>query len=501
MRTMRFARPPRATPILRLTLLATLVFTATGAEAQSIGDHPRVAEALGVAEVWLEAQRAYERIPGISAALVHDQELLWSGAWGHAHPERSEPATPRTLYSICSISKLFTSIAVMQLRDRGLLALSDSLREHLPWFTLRQRYPDSPPVTIEGILTHSAGLPRESDHAYWSAPDFAFPTREEIIAALGEQETLYPAWRYFQYSNLGLTLAGELVAAKSGQPYEAYVRANILEPLGLDDTSPEIPLEHRGGRLATGYSALDREGKRNEVPLFQAQGIAPAAGYASTVEDLARFASWQFRLEGQREEVLRPQTLQEMQRVHWVDPSWETHWGLGFSINRRKDKTFVGHGGSCPGFRSQLLLQMDDEVAAVFMANASGVNTAKFVNGMYDLVAPAVREAVEEREDEAAVAAAETAPGPDLEPYLGTYSEQPWGGETAAVRWKGGLALLGLPTDDPAARLTRLEHIEGDTFRRIRDDDDLGEEVVFERDASGRVVRMWQHGNWSPKVR
>jgi hypothetical protein len=82
------------------------------------------------------------------------------------------------------------------------------------------------------------------------------------------------------------------------------------------------------------------------------------------VEDLAAFASWQFRvLEGDGDQVLSANTLREMQRVHWVDPDWEVHWGLGFSVWRSNDKTFVGHGGGCPGFRSHLLLQTDDKFA------------------------------------------------------------------------------------------------------------------------------------------
>jgi len=490
-------------PRSRARVLAFVAILAVpGTAASQIAADARVAEALAAARTWLEAERAYEQIPAVSAAVVHDQELLWSGAFGMAHPDREVPATATTVYSICSISKLFTSVALMQLRDRGLVDLRDPVSKYLPWFQLRQQYAGSAPITVEGILTHSAGLPRESDQPYWSAPDFPFPTREEIIAGLKNQETLYPAWKYFQYSNLGLTLAGEIVRAVSGMPYDRYVRQNVIGPLGLKDTYPEIPEELRGGQLADGYSALTREGKREPTPFFQAKGIAPAAGYASTAEDLARFASWQMRLVagGGDDEVLKATTLQEMQRVHYVDPGWNTFWGLGFTVARRNDKTFVGHGGSCPGFRTQLAIQNDDQIAVVFMANAM-VNTGTYVNGMYDLVAEAVRAAA--KKDTTAAAAAST-PGtsaPDLAPYVGTYSEQPWGGESAAIRWKGGLALMSLPTDNPLRAITRLKWVEGDTFRRVRSDEALGEEIVFERDASGRVTGYRQFGNLSPRVR
>lgn len=481
--------------------LAGLVLTLAAPEAATaqVADDPGVKEALEVARVWLEAQRAYEQIPALSVAVVHDKELLWSAAMGVAHRGTGTPATPQTLYSICSISKLFTSIAVMQLRDRGLVDLRDPVSKHLPWFDLEQRYEGSAPVTVEGILTHSAGLPRESNHPYWTGPDFPFPTHDEIVTGLAQQETLYPAWKYFQYSNLGLTLAGEIVAARSGLPYERYVRENILGPLGMTNTFPEIPSEHRGGRLATGYSAPTRDGTREEVAFFQARGIAPAAGYASTAEDLARFASWQLRLTGDAEEVLRAHTLEEMHRVHYVDPAWNTFWGLGFSVSRRNDKTFVGHGGSCPGFRSQLVLQKDEKVGVAFMANAM-VDAGAYANGVYDLVAEAVKAAAE-TEDASAKPDEPPADAPDLAHYVGTYSAQPWGQETAVVRWKEGLAILSLPTENPVRALTRLKHHEGDVFYRVRSDGERGEDVIFHRDASGSVTSYSVHGNHSPRVR
>jgi CubicO group peptidase (beta-lactamase class C family) len=488
-------------PFLAVALLAvwTQPVSAQGATG-SLAEHPRVAEALRVLEVWLEAQRAYEQIPALSTAVVHDQEIVWLGSEGLAHPEQGAAAGAETIYSICSISKLFTGVAVMQLRDQGLLRLTDPVARHLPWFDLRQAHAGSPPVTVAGILTHAAGLPRESDHPYWSAPDFPFPTREEIIERVSGQETLYPGWRYFQYSNLGLTLAGEIVRELAGVPFEQYVQERILDPLGLTDTRPHMPEELWGGQLATGYSALTRDGRREPVPFFDARGIGPAAGFSSTAADLARFAAWQFRLQGDAEEVLHAHTLREMQRVHWVDPAWEVFRGLSFGISRSGGTTFVGHGGSCPGYRSQLLLQMDDKVATVALANASGVDTSKYAREMYRLLAPVLKEATGEDGGEPATVPAAAPAVPDFDRYLGTYTSFPWGGETAVVRWKEGLALLPLPTDDPVRALTRLKHIEGHTFRRIRDDDELGESITFETDGTGRVTALIRFENRYPIV-
>lgn len=475
-------------------ILMIVIGVPTTAMAQSLADDSRVASAIGLLQAWVDAEQAYNRIPSVSMAVVHDQDVVWRGAFGFSHLERRTPATTRTIYSICSISKLFTSIGVMQLRDQGKLRLDDPLSEHLSWFALERTHDEAPEITIQGLLTHSSGLPRESDYPYWTGPEFDFPTRQQVIERLSSQETLYPADRYFQYSNLGLTLAGELIVALGGQPYGEYVRRNILETLGLDDTTPEIPVEQRGGRLATGYGARTREGERAKLNLFQARGIAPAAGYASTVEDLARFASWQFRLlEKGGREVLHANTLREMHRVHWVDEDWDVHWGLGFAVWRNDDKTFVGHGGGCPGYRSHLLMQTDEKFAAVVMTNAIDVNSNEFTRVAYSVMGPAIKRAVE-------------APGEGKEPdaelrrYIGAY-ETAWGGELAVLPWEDQLVMVYLPTDDPMDNLTKLEHVDGHLFRRIRDDGELGESIEFEVDASGAVTRLKRHSNYYPKVR
>ena len=462
--------------------------------AQSVRDDPRVQQALNLLDLWLDAQRDYEHIPGISAGVVYDQELIWSKGYGYQDRETRTVPSARTIYSICSISKLFTSVAVMQLRDQGKLRLDDSVSHHLPWFSIKQAYPDGPPITLEGLLTHASGLPRESDWPYWTGPDFTFPTREQVIQQLAQQQTLYPAEAYYQYSNLGLTLAGEIVQQASGRPYADYVRRAIIEPLGLSSTTPEVPAEERGKRLATGYGALSRQGTRATLPLFQARGIAPAAGFASTVEDLGRFAQWQFRLLSRGgTEVLAANTLKEMQRVHWTDPDWRTTWGLGFTVWRNKDKTFVGHGGSCPGYCTQLSLQAEDKIATIFMANALGVSPQTFTMRMYELVAPAVSGAKK-------TPGGGKQPDPSLAKYYGAY-EQSFGGETAVIPWEAGLAIVGFPTDDPLQALAKLTHVSGDTFRRVRDDGQLAEELVFETNARGEVTRFKRTSNYSARIR
>ena len=377
-------------------------------------------------------------------------------------------------------------------RDAGKLRLEDRVAELLSWFAVGQAYPDGPPVTVEGLLTHSSGLPRESDHPYWTGPDHPFPTREEIVEGMSNQETLYPGQRYFQYSNLGMALAGQIVEEASGTPYDAYIRSNILDPLGMADTHTDIPEEHKGGRYATGYGRLKRDGERAEAPFFRALGMAPAAGFASTVEDLARLASWQFRLlENGGTELLGINTLREMHRVHWVDPDFDTMWGLGFSVSERDDQRVVGHGGSCPGFRSTFRLIPSERVAGIVMMNAQA-NPSQVWSQMMQILGTALKSIRDAPQGGSSRPA-------ELAEFEGIY-ESNWG-ETAILRWDDGIAAVGLPTSDPMEAMTKLRRVAGDTFRRVRDDGELGEAYVFHRGEGGEVDRLGVHGNYSRKVR
>jgi len=489
----RPASPRSRTFALLSLLLLFLTPSASCAQSADPTADPRFQQALDLFEVWLDAKMDYEKIPAVSVGLVHDQDLVWAKGYGYAHPESGVEATPSTMYSICSISKLFTSIGVMQQRDAGKLRLDDPVSDVLPWYDLEQVYPDGAPVRVEGILTHSSGLPRESAQPYWTGPDFPFPTREEIIDGLSTQETLYPGERYFQYSNLGMALAGQIVEQASGMTYDDYIRAQILDPLGMSDTYTDIPEQHKGGRYATGYSRLKRDGMRTESPFFQAHGIAPAAGFSSTVEDLARLASWQFRLlENGGTEILDVNTLREMHRVHWVDPDFDTMWGLGFSVGERDGERTVGHGGSCPGFRTTFQLKPAKKLAGIAMISAQGTSPDEVWSKMMSTVGAAL----ESIQDDPGGGTARPA---SLAEYEGLY-ESNWS-ETAILRWDDGLAAVGVLSNDPMEAMTKLRRTGEDTYQRVRDDGELGEAYVFHRDDSGAIESYTVHGNFSRKVR
>lgn len=452
-------------------------------------------EAFKLVEVWLEAQKNFEQLPGLTAIAIEDQEVLWSGAFGLSNIEKNIKAEASTLFSICSISKLFTSVAIMKLYDEGKLRLDDRVSDLLPSYKLEQKYPESGPITIRTLLTHSSGLPREAGYPYWTGPEFPFPTRKQIDSKLIDQETLYPSSTYFQYSNLGLTLLGEIVEEASGVSYDEYVQQNILQPLGLKDTRTELPEPLYGNKLAIGYSAMTRKGKREKVNFFQANGIKPAAGYSSNVPDLGKFASWQFRLRNTTvTEILKPSTIKYMQSVHWTNPDWKITWGLGFVVYKGTDgNTWVGHEGNCPGYASTLQLDLKNKRAFCVMINANGTDPTKYAKGINEIMNKVkILQKEEPLKDKIGKK--------NLQEYVGYYSKMPWWSEEFISTWDGKLVSIALPSESPGKSMIFYKHIAHDTFRRIRDDDELGETLVFERDKNGKIIQYKRHGNYTKKI-
>lgn len=468
------------------------VSAALASDTPPLREDARIMNAVSLWSEWMRYDASIQRVPAVSWGVVHDQELVASGAFGLANPETGREATTDTRYSICSISKLFTSVALMQQREAGRVRLDAPVADYLDWFNIEDVHDDDEAITVRGILTHSSGLPRESDFPYWTDADYPFPTQAQIREKLSAQQTLYPASRYWQYSNLGLTLVGEIVEAVSGQPYDAYMREHLLDPLGMQATTTEMPVDLRGQELAIGHTALRRDGKRDVVAPYQARGIAPAAGYASTVNDLARFASWQFRtLDGNGDGLLSAASLREMQRVQWVDTDFEMTWGLGFSVRREGDRTFARHGGGCPGYYTEFRLEPASKLGVIVLTSTIGSTPGLYAAQAFEVIAPVVEQVLvtpdEGAEDQDTFAA-----------YAGVYRSI-WG-ETLIVPWKDGLAMLELETATPADAMETLRHVEGPVFRRERSDGSLGETVTFELDDDGVARRFLRHSIYQDRI-
>jgi CubicO group peptidase (beta-lactamase class C family) len=480
----------RFKPILASLLLATSAPLLGGSELP-VREQPQFADAITVFDLWVEQHIANRDVPGLSIAVVYDQELVWSKAYGFRDLEAEIPATPSTVYRIGSITKLFTSTAILQLRDAGKLRLDDPVSLYLPWFSVPNPFPDAPEITIRHLLTHTSGLSREADFPYWT--DHVFPTQKDLAETVPEQDAINPPENTYHYSNLGMSLLGEIVTEVSGQPWADYVQENILTPLGMlsSSTAPDGELLQR---MATPYMIEGPDGTRKPMAYYDAGAIAPAGGIVSTVEDLGRFASLQFR-DGPAggDQVLKGSTLREMQRVHWVYDSFSGGRGLGFAVTRRDDKTFVGHGGSIGGDVTNLLMVPDEKIAVMVAINADDGSPYTVALQAYSVFAPPILAAAKKPSPPKPVA------DPAWQRYVGLYSD-PWGWEYEVMILGGKLVIYGYdypPWNDATTGYTELEPVEGTTFRRP--DNEL---VTFELDANGEVVRIKRDNNFLyPKQR
>lgn len=469
-------------PLCALTLAVLLLpGAAAGSAAVPLAEAPGVAAATRLLDLWVEEQMAHQDLPAVVIGVVHDQEVVWARGWGLADRERRIAATPQTLFRVGSVTKLFTATAVLQLRDAGKLRLDDPVARHLPWFRVESDFLHDGPITIRQLLTHTSGLPREAAFAYWT--EHVFPSRGELRAALpGQRAVFAPASRY-KYSNLGLSLAGEVVAAVSGMPWADYLERHVFAPLGMTGTTG-APGEEHLSRRAVSYMRRLADGTRPVFDYYDTGAIAPAANVLSSVEDLLRFARLQFRTgPAGGEQIVSGATLREMHRPHWVYDSWTGGRGLGFGISRRDGKTIVSHGGWIGGNRTHFLLVPGEKVGVVAFTNADDGSPASFGYEAYDLLGPAIRAAVARAAEPAAPRQAD----PSWQAYVGTYTD-PWHWEYRVLVLDDELVLYEHnypPEEDAEDSLTRLEPVAEHTFRMSD-----GELVVFEMDEEGRVERI-----------
>ncbi|MEO8432389.1 MAG: serine hydrolase domain-containing protein [Acidobacteriota bacterium] len=471
---------PRSPVLASLAAAAFLVFHVAGAAepASPLARQPEVAAAIRVLDAWITRTASDREQPGLSIGIVHDQELVWAKGYGMADLARKRPATPSTAYRIASLSKLFTATAILQLRDAGRLQLDDPVTKYLPEFQPGGRFPDAPVITIRQLLSHTSGLPREVSGGYWN--DLKFPDAAEMMRLLNAEGPALASETEWKYSNVALSLAGEIVEKASGEPYARYIERRVLAPLGMTSTRVEPAAD--APALAVGYGRRVPGKPRRVEGFLSANFMVPAASFASTVEDLARFAFLQFRSGAAAgAQILRGSTLAEMQRVQWLAPDWTHGWGLGWGVRRVGEQIRISHGGSVPGHRTQITLVPAEKLGVVVLTNAEDGQPGRYVSTALGIVGPALRHAA--APPPVAPARADAA----WAKYAGRYV---WEDDEAFVMvLNGELVMIDPSDDDPWESRVRLEAAGPDTFQ-MKSGDQIGELIHFEADASGRITRL-----------
>lgn len=458
--------------------------------ARSLSQHLDVADAIKVLDAWIEATVASRDLPGLSIGIVYDQELVWAKGYGFADLEKKIPASPSTVYRIASITKVFTATAVMQLRDAGKLRLDDPVVLHLPWFRIKNPFPKSPPITIRHLLTHTSGLPVESSGVNWN--ELKWPTRDEMIGLLSEQEAVFPAGTEFKYSNLGYAILGEIIGAASGKPYAQYIEEYILKPLGMTSTfmfpepnSPGLAVGYRRRKPRVAREAAAFLNRNAEIP-----GLA-AGNLATNVYDLAKFASLQFCDSACRSgQILNPWTLREMHRVQWLRADWWSGVGFGFeSVRRIGEQLRVGMEGALPGYEGTLAIAPADKLAVIVLTNASDGNSEDYINQTFAIVGPAIARAT-------APPQTISTPDPAWDKYVGTYAwKDNWDELAEILVLNGELTMIHPNAENPWESRVTLKPVGPHTFRMIGGAWN-GELLQFEVDPNGRVTRLRLTGEY-----
>ncbi|MEM9600789.1 MAG: serine hydrolase domain-containing protein, partial [Pseudomonadota bacterium] len=442
-------------------------------------------------EAILDTQLAHESVPGAAFGIVADQDLVWSHTYGIQDLQSRMPVDEDTAFSICSISKLFTGIAVMDLDERGLIDIDAPITTYLG-----ADGGAADDVTVRNLLSHVSGLPREGETDFWFTNQF--PDDATLLADVSGRTDWYAPYDHWQYSNLGMAALGQVIQSASGQSFHDYVEARILNPLGMDNTTTDMPFDIVGQGFARGYYVRDPKGNRQPVEPHEFDAFASAAGVASSVNDMARFMAWHFRLrDSEAEEILQPETLKTMQRVHWTGEDFdEPAWGLAYATRRLNGKTLWGHGGYCPGTVAQMTMRNPDKVGVVMMATANDVSSGGLSSMIHAMVRDDVKtvyiDSSDDEADDSEDSAAEDSAS--FAEFEGRYDRPNYHWSVYIGQTSDGLFAVPLYANRPHEDVDMFRHEDGDIFIRKRDDGSDAEPLRFIRDASGNIVSVVSGG-------
>ena len=404
-------------------------------------------------------------MPSVSAAVFRDGEVVWERALGFADVEAKREATSQTQYRIGSITKTFTAVGILQLRDAGELSLDDPLTAHLP--------ESAHGPTLGRMLAHSSGLQREPPGEIWET--MKAPSREELLSGTAVAEQVLDPGTWWHYSNLAFALLGEVVARAHGGTWEEALQERILAPLGLTRTTPDEAEPAARGYFVEPYS----DAVRTEAELDL--GGAGALGKLwSTTGDLARWGG--FLASGQ-DDVLKSSTLEEMAHVRaMVDHAgWTVAWGTGLELYRRGEHLFVGHGGAMPGHLAGLVVDRKTKIGAAVLTNTgAGAAPEKLALDFATAAIAALPAATDPWQ------AGEPAPAA-IEPLLGPWWTE---GQQIVLSWRKGRLEARLLGGVPGRDTSYLEPDGDDRFRSV-EGRERGEVLRVVRDADGEVEKLY----------
>jgi CubicO group peptidase (beta-lactamase class C family) len=324
-------------------------------------------------------------IVGSSFVFLKDGKIVLEDHFGSANLEKKQPVNADTIYHWASNTKPFTGIAIMQLRDRGLLKLDDQVTKYLPELRdVHNRFGSMDEITIRHLMTHSAGF-RNSTWPWDKGQDWEpFEPNEysQLVAMFPFTEILFKPGSKFSYSNPGIIFLGRIIEKLTGDDYEVYVDKNILKPLEMHrsyfDATPYHLLKHRS------HSYYIQNGKRSEGRFDVNTGITVSnSGLNSPISDMVKYLNFLVGTASGSDRplydtILKRSSLEEMwqpQLPTTVDANgnsgFTTDIGLIYFLNRRDNRTFLGHGGDQNGFISYVDFEPATRQASIIVFNTN----------------------------------------------------------------------------------------------------------------------------------
>jgi len=300
---------------------------------------------------------AKKKVPSIAVAVAHKGEIVWEEAFGFSDVENQIPAAPRTKYSLASISKPITATALMTLVESGKIQLDRPIEDYLGGARLTGHAGRTSEATVRRVAAHTSGLPLHY-HFFLDGEPHIRPPMAETIRRYGILVTR-PGEK-FQYANLGYGLIEYAIEQTSGESYADYVRENVFETLGMEDS--DVPTEadpgpHRAVRYQDG----------EQLPFYDFDHRGGSAVFTSA-HDLVRFGMFHLKmLQPDQESILPDRRIDEMQKA-LAHGAYD--YGIGWMIYPEQgDYRLVHHGGVMGGVRTNLSLIPSEKVAVAVMAN------------------------------------------------------------------------------------------------------------------------------------
>ena len=322
-------------------------------------------------------------IVGSSFVFLKDNKILVEDFYGMANQEKNQKVDENTIYHWASNTKPFTGIAIMQLRDRGLLKLDDSIIKYLPELkAVHNSFGDMNDITIRQLLNHTAGF-RNPTFPYKNSKDWQpFEPQDfsQIVAMLPFTEILFKPGSKYSYSNLGIVFLGQIIQRLTLDDYEVYVDKNILKPLEMYrsyfDTTPYHLLKYRS------HSYYIENGKRTTGRFDANSGITVSnSGLNSPLPDIIKYLNFLIGGASKKEiydGILNRSSLEEMFQPT-ISAALDANGNAGFStdigliyfLDRQNGETYLGHGGDQNGFISYIEFNPKKRTASILVFNTN----------------------------------------------------------------------------------------------------------------------------------